>query len=246
MRRILIPALLACLCQAAAWAQPAPAEKTVSVGYYEFPPYSWTDGQGLPRGSILELTERLLRHAGYRGEYRSLPGARLYMALQNGSVQLWPGAGGKSELAGHTYEARNSLGEFNLVLYRRAETPAPRIPNDLRERNVIVISGYSYWKQINDMLADPALGVTTHRTSTHISALEMLQRKRGDFLLDYQAPVEQARKALALPPMPYTVLQQMQLRLIASRHVAGSQRLLDDLDRAYEDLQAAGENLELD
>ncbi|WP_313819306.1 hypothetical protein, partial [Cupriavidus sp.] len=42
-----------------------------------------------------------------------LPGARLYAGLRDGSVQLWAGAGGKSELAGHTYEARNSMGEFN-------------------------------------------------------------------------------------------------------------------------------------
>ena len=246
MRRTLLPALLGCLCQALAWAQPASTAPTISVGYYEFPPYSWTDEKGQPRGSILDLTERLLRHAGYQGEYRSLPGARLYMALQNGSVQLWPGAGGKSELVGHTYEARNSLGDLNLVLYRRKHTPAPRIPEDLRGRDVIVISGYSYWKQINDLLADPALGVISHRTSTHASALEMLQRKRGDFLINYQAPAEQARRDLGLPALPYTLLQQIQLRLIASRHVAGSQRLLDDLDRAYEELKANGEDLRLD
>ena len=36
------------------------------------------------------------------------------------------------------------------------------------------------------------------------------------------------------------------LRLIASRHAEGSRRLLDELDRAYEELQAAGEPLQLD
>ncbi|MFG0381515.1 substrate-binding periplasmic protein [Pseudomonas sp. zbq_18] len=246
MRSSLLTALLACLYSITCWAQPATDSQTINVGYYEFPPYSWTDDNGQPQGSILALTERLLRHAGYRGEYRSLPGARLYMALQNGSVQLWPGAGGKIELAGHTYEARNSLGDFNLVLYRRQDTPAPRIPEGLRGRDVILISGYSYWKQVNDMFADPNLGILTHRTSTHASALEMLLRKRGDFLLDYQAPVEQTRKSLGLSPLPYTLLQAMQLRLIASRHAPGSQRLLDDLDHAYEELRAAGEDLSLD
>src|SRR5690606_33831464 len=111
---------------------------------------------------------------------------------------------------------------------------------------MIVISGYSYWKPINQLLADPALGIRLHRTSTHASALEMLLRRRGDYLLDYQAPVEQVRKELGLSPLPYTVLQNMQLRLIASRRAEGSQRLLDDLDRAYEELQAAGEQLQLD
>ena len=242
MRRILFPALLAWLCCAGAQA----AEPSVNVGYYEFPPYSWTDDDGKPRGSILALTDRLLRHAGYRGHYRSLPGARLYAALRDGSVQLWPGAGGKTELAGHTYEARHAMGEFSLALYHRPDTPPPRIPDGLQGRAVIVISGYSYWKSVNDLLNDPALQISTHRTSTHASALAMLLRKRGDYLLDYQAPVEQVRKELGLSALPYTVLQSMQLRLIASRHAEGSRLLLDELDRAYEELQAAGEPLQLD
>jgi polar amino acid transport system substrate-binding protein len=245
MRRTLFPALLAWLCCAGALAQNAP-DPTVTVGFYEFPPYSWTDDDGKPRGSILALTDRLLRHAGYRGEYRSLPGARLYAGLRDGSVQLWAGAGGKTELIGHTYEARHSMGDLSLALYHRQDTPPPKIPEGLRAKGIIVISGYSYWKQINDLLADPTMGISTHRTSTHASALEMLLRKRGDYLLDYQAPVEQTRKALGLSPLPYTVLQHIQLRLIASRHAAGGQHLLDDLDRAYEELQAAGENLRLD
>ena len=42
MHRILFPALLAWLCCAGAQA----AEPSVNVGYYEFPPYSWTDDDG--------------------------------------------------------------------------------------------------------------------------------------------------------------------------------------------------------
>lgn len=245
MPRILLATLLVLLFGTTAHAQHRSTPSVVHVGYYEFPPYSWTDLDGQPRGSILALTERLLRQAGYRGEYRSLPGARLYAALRDGSVQLWPGAGGKSELEGHTFEARNSIGEISLALYRRADMPAPDIPADLRNRAVIVISGYSYWKPVNDLLADPALGITLHRTSTHASALEMLLRKRGDYLLDYQEPVEQTRKSLGLSPLPATVLQRTQLRLITSRHADGGQRLLQQLDAAYDQLRASGADLEL-
>lgn len=242
MRIFLLPALLAWLCHAPAFA----SEPTISVGYYEFPPYSWTDEHGAPRGSYLELTKRLLQHAGYRGEYRPLPGARLYAALQDGSVQLWPGAGGKSELVGHTFEARQILGELSLALYHRQDTPAPQLPHGLRDKRMIVISGYSYWKPVSDMLADPTLDLTIHRTSTHASALEMLMRNRGDYLLDYQGPVEQTRLGLGLAPLPHHTLQTVQLRLVASRHAPGSQQLLDELDRAYEALHAAGADLSLD
>src|SRR6218665_1895513 len=158
MRRTLLPALLAWLCWAGVLAENAAAEPVISVGYYEFPPYTWTDETGEPRGSVLALTERLLRHAGYRGEYRSLPGARLYAGLQDGSIQLWPGAGGKAELAEHTLESRNLIGEFNLALYYRPDTPPPDIPDGLVGGRLILINGYSYWKAINELIESPALG----------------------------------------------------------------------------------------
>src|SRR6218665_1164095 len=107
MSRSFFTALLALLCCACMTVRADDELRPVNVGYYEFPPYSWTDLDGQPRGSVLVLTERLLRHAGYRGKYRSLPGARLYAGLQDGSVQLWPGASGKTELRGHTLESRN-------------------------------------------------------------------------------------------------------------------------------------------
>ena len=152
----------------------------------------------------------------------------------------------RSELAAHTLEGRHTLSQINLNLYHRAGTPVPRIPDDLAGKALILIGGYSYWPNINAILENPALDLRLLRTSNHLSALEMLRRKRGDYLLDYQAPVEQVRKELGLSALPYTVLQSMQLRLIASRHAEGSRRLLDELDRAYEELQAAGEPLQLD
>ncbi|WP_447594018.1 substrate-binding periplasmic protein [Aquipseudomonas campi] len=238
MPRLIFTALLTFLCCAGAVAQTSPVPLTVNVGYYEFPPYSWTDRDGTPRGSVLELTDRLLRHAGYQGHYRSLPGARLYAGLQDGSIQLWPGAGGKAELAEHTLESRNLIGEFNLALYYRPDTPPPDIPDGLVGGRLILINGYSYWKAINELIESPALGLELHRTNTHAAALEMLLRKRGDYLLDYQTPVEQNRQRLGIEPLPFIVLQRLQSRFIVSRHTPGSEALVEALDRAYEELGA--------
>lgn len=219
------------------------AKPRIHIGYYEFPPYSYTDDQGHPSGSGLELTVRLLEKAGYQGEFRSYPGARLYSGLQDGSVQIWLGAPGKQELAGHTLEGRHLLGQITLNLYFRPGTPPPRLPDDLQGRGVILITGYSYWQDVKQWLEDPALHIIRHRTSSHTSALEMLQRQRGDYLLDYQAPVEQAKRALAMDDLPFIEVQRLPLRLIYSRHAPGAERLRDDLDRAYQQLQDAGEDL---
>lgn len=217
----------------------------VQVGFYEFPPHSYTDGQGRPQGAILHLTKRLLGHAGYQAELRSYPSARLYNGLRDGSVQIWPGAPGKPELAEHTLETRRQLGEIVLNLYFRRDTLLPRIPEDLQGRGVITINGYSYWPQTNALLQDPLLAIKQHRTTSHNAALEMLQRRRADFLLDYQTPVEQSRRHLGMRELPYVQLQRVPLKLIVSRHAPDAEALRDALDRAYQELQAAGEDLRL-
>jgi polar amino acid transport system substrate-binding protein len=217
----------------------------VQVGYYEFPPHSYTDNRGHAKGAILQLSKRLLEHAGYRAELRSYPSARLYNALQDGSVHVWPGAPGKLELREHTLETQTLLGEIVLNLYFRRDTLMPRLPEDLKGRGVIMINGYTYWQPVNEMLNDPRLAVEQHRTGTHTAALEMLQRRRGDFLLDYQTPVEQARRELGMVELPYVELQRLPLKLVVSNKAPGAEALRDALDRAYAELQAAGEDLRL-
>ncbi|MFI8381855.1 substrate-binding periplasmic protein [Pseudomonas sp. NPDC079086] len=246
MPRFLCLALAAALyCSSSLAALTDDSRPLVQIGYYEFPPYSYTDSRGRPKGAILQLSKRLLEHAGYRAKLRSYPSARLYNALQDGSVQVWPGAPGKIELREHTLETHTKLGEIVLNLYFRRDTLMPRLPDDLKGRGVIMISGYTYWQPVNTMLNDPQLAVEQHRTGTHTAALEMLQRRRGDFLLDYQTPVEQARKRLGMSELPYVELQRIPLKLIVSSKAPGAEALRDALDRAYAELQAAGEDLHL-
>ncbi len=247
MPKTICLALLAAFFCSLSVAETAPARPTptITVGFYEFPPYSYTDSQGRAKGAILDLVEHLLRQAGYRAQMRALPSARLYAGLQDGSVQLWPGAPGKPDLLGHTLVSRNKLGEISLNLYFRRDTLLPRIPEDLAGRGIILIGGYSYWKPITDFLDDPLLQMQQHRTSTHAAALEMLQRRRGDFLLDYQNPVETTRRRLGMNELPFVELQRLPLHLIISKHTPNGAALRDALDRAYEELEAAGEDLRL-
>jgi polar amino acid transport system substrate-binding protein len=247
MQKHFLLLLIAALLSVPGHAQTAAGEASpvIQVGFYEFPPHSYSDNQGRPHGAILKLTERLLTHAGYRTNIRSYPSARLYSDLKDGSVHIWPGAPGKPELASQTLETRTQLGEITLNLYFRRDTLLPRLPEDLAGRKVITITGYTYWQPINALLSDPTLAIEQQNTSTHTAALEMLQRRRGDFLLDYRTPVDQALRRLGMSELPFLQLQRIPLKLIISRQTPGAEALRDALDRAYEELRAAGEDLRL-
>jgi len=73
----------------------------------------------------------------------------------------------------------------------------------------------------------------------------MLRRKRGDYLLDYQIPVEQARQRLQMEELPYLRLTQVPIHFIVSRHAQDAEAVVTALDQAYESLRAAGEDLSL-
>ena len=234
---------------AAALAAPCVAssetQRTLTVGYYDFPPAIHSDAQGRPSGPLVDLTRRVLAHAGFEAQFRGLPSARLYGALQSGTVDLWPGAPGKPELLADTLEGRETLTHISLNLYHRPDTPPPSIPDSLRKRGVITIGGYNYLPQVNRMLHDPQLQILLHRTATHTSALEMLKHRRADYLLDYQAPVNQAMKQLGMEALPHVELHKVAIRFIVSRHAKDSQTVVDSLDRAYAEMATAGEDLSL-
>ncbi|MGY8822092.1 MAG: substrate-binding periplasmic protein [Pseudomonadales bacterium] len=221
------------------------APRTLTVGYYDFPPAIYSDAQGRPNGPLVDLTRRVLAHAGFQAQFRGLPSARLYAALQNGTVDIWPGAPGKPELQADTLEGRETLAQISLNLYHRPDTPRPTMPSSLRKRGVIIIGGYNYWPQVNQMLHDPQLQIRLHRTATHTSALEMLKHRRADYLLDYEVPVSQALNRLGMEALPHVELHKVAIRFIVSRHTKDSQAVVDSLDRAYAEMSAAGEDLEL-
>ncbi|MFL9814412.1 transporter substrate-binding domain-containing protein [Stutzerimonas sp. VN223-3] len=219
--------------------------RTLTVGYYDFPPAIYSDAQGRPQGPLVNLVHRVFTQSGYRARFRALPSARLYAALKDGSIDLWPGAPGKPELAADTLVGQETLAQISLNLYHRPDTPPPQVPKSLAKRGVIVINGYNYWPAVNQMLHDPQLDIRLHRTSSHASALEMLRHRRADYLLDYQIPVNQALQRLGMQALPHVEIHKMPIRFIVSRRLTDSQAVIDALDRAYAEMAAAGEDLSL-
>lgn len=148
------------------------------VGYLEFPPLSYTDNQGQARGEIIMMIRQLLQQAGYPAEFRSLPGARLYKGLVDGSIQLSGGSPGVPQLQGHILESRHPLGTVDINLYHRPDTAAPVLPQGLRGKHLLLINGYAYRPPISDWLNDSSLDLQLSRSSSHQSALAMLMRQR--------------------------------------------------------------------
>jgi len=206
--------------------------QTLVVGYYEFPPISYTDEQGRSQGSALSYAQHVLNELGYHVEFRALPSARLYKDLISGEVNIWMGALGKTELKSHTLESRHVIDKIRLALYYHPGEAAPSLPHDLRNKKIIAIKGYSYWEKVNNWLNDRNLNTQLVLASSHTSAIAMLLKKRGDFLLSYQEPMTFSKEKLGIISLeiPFLELQQIPFSFIVSKQSQYSQALLQSID----------------
>lgn len=219
----------------------AQGRQLITVGYYEFPPASYTDSSNNPAGHIIELGRTLLTDAGYDVDFKALPSARLYSELISGDIDVWLGAPNKPELAGHTLESSKILGEITLAVYYHPDSKPPRLPDDLKDKKIILIGGYSYWPPVTHWLADKSLNLTLTRTSQHASAIAMLMRKRGDYLFDYLEPMRDTQQKLGLDELslPYVIIHSTTATFIISKRAHNAEKILADLDAQFESFSSS-------
>lgn len=214
----------------------AQAKQLITVGYYEFPPASYTDSANNPAGYTLELGRKLLTRAGYEVAFKALPSARLYAELISGDIDLWLGAPNKPELAGHTLESTRVIGEVTLAVFYHPKAKPPRLPDDLKDKKIILIGGYSYWPPASQWLTDSSLNLKLTRTSQHTSAIAMLMRKRGDYLFDYLEPMKYAQEQLGLHDLslPYIKIHSASATFILSKQTLNAAKVFADLEAQFD------------
>ncbi|WP_372994363.1 substrate-binding periplasmic protein [Marinobacter sp.] len=170
-------------------AQEGTDRKTLRVAYLEFPPVTYQEADGTPAGSFIELTRKIAAEAGYEPEFLYLPVSRVYLYLGNGAIDVWPGVTEVPSLQGNVLETWVSPSAVNLSAWYLDGTPALTNLEQLRGKRVIVIGGYTYAGLLPWLEADSDIRVT--EAPNHRSAVDMLTRKRGDYLLDYRQPVRE-------------------------------------------------------
>lgn len=222
----------------------ADSKPVVQVAFMDFPGYSQLDPSGQATGKAVELVRKLLDEAGYEAQARILPAARIWLGLESGEVHLWPGVLNKPGLDEHTLLTGRDLGQVNINLYYLPGKPTPQWPRGLRGNSLIMITNFTYTNALKNTLLDPELDLTIYKSSSHKGAVEMLQRGRGDYLLDYRAQVDVVLAQLEDVRLQHIEVAVQPMRLVLSRHSGFAEQLRMDLDAAFDRLRAQG--IELD
>ncbi|WP_148864700.1 substrate-binding periplasmic protein [Marinobacter fonticola] len=227
--------VLICLYSATAWSQ----RPTLRIGYVEFPPYEFQDAQGNAAGSFIELTRRVAAEAGYRTEFIYLPPSRLYLYLREGRIDVWPGLTYIPTLQDHVLVSESIPLRIELSAWHLKGTPPVRQFDDLRNRPLILVSGYTYGGLASYL--NQQSGTRLSYSATHESAVDMLRLARGDYLIDYREPIEALGRTEPMADLRQSFLLETVATWLFSLKDEHARQFQADFDAAYQRLQARDE-----
>ncbi|WP_339801331.1 transporter substrate-binding domain-containing protein [uncultured Marinobacter sp.] len=213
--------------------------RVLTVGYVDFPPYQFRDANGEPAGLFVELTRQVATEAGYRLEFLHLPTARVYYFLEIGAIDLWQGFANNPAVADSVLESRSRPLRVEYGVWHRSHVPGPEHFEDLKQRLLIRITGYNYAGLARFL--DEAEDYRSTGTVNHNTAVEMLKRDRGDYVLGYREPMLEALKLNPVDDVLYVPMWVREAAWLFSIAGGDASRWRQAFDDAWQSLAEKGQ-----
>ncbi len=215
------------------------ANQPVLLGYAEFLPFTYTDSEGRPQGSLIEMVRTVAAGAGLDLETRAVPAPSLYPAIADGSLHLFMGLTTPPEFQGTTLVGESVIARIELDVYAMDETPPVQHMEELAGRTVIVHAGYSYagWRPF---LENPANRVTLISVDSAEQGLSALRNRRDTFLLEYTLPMKLALAGRTLPNLKATPMSVVEAHFVVSKKAPDAADVLARLEHSFQRLRSAG------
>ncbi|WP_448189062.1 substrate-binding periplasmic protein [Azospirillum sp. sgz301742] len=212
----------------------------IKVGYVEFPPYTYTYTEdGKPKGSLIEMLEKVAADQGVAFKAESAPARRIFSGILEGEFHLFMGVKNVKDFEGATLASAAPIGKIELNAYALGEAPAVKTKEDLSGKAAVVLTGYSYggWRP---WLEDPANKVMLVEARTAEQALNLLQAGRAPVLLQYSLPMQQALAGKTLAELKATQISSLDVYFVVSKKTPDAEAVLQKLEAGYAKLKAAG------
>jgi polar amino acid transport system substrate-binding protein len=222
----------------------AAESQTIRMGYIEFTPVFYTDADGVPQGLLVDLARQVVPEAGYQLKMESLPVKRMANGLIKGDIDLWAGLKTLEGFEGNTLAGDSILLKICLNAYALGEDPAIYKKEDLNQKMIIGLRGFSYGGWIT-YLKDPANEIDFIEVYSHESALKVLERnnKTGTkcYLLDYEQPVNKVLRTYPVANLRKNPLSCLDAYFVVSKKTPNAKTVLERLESTYKELKKRGE-----
>ncbi len=216
-----------------------PLTSPLRVGVLHIPPLAEVRSPTNTSGPLIDYMHRLLQSAGVAYRMEGFPARRLYRNLAAGESQFWVGIKNVPEYEGKVLYSEQPIYSLHLRLYRLPGSPEIRQLSALQTQRLIVIRGYSYGGLLEPLKQRP-MGLQWKDANTNYKALEMLQLRRGDYLLSYAEPIEQLLQQRP-QRLEHEVLQELPMYLVLSRTTPHAESLMARLNQVASNMRLSGE-----
>jgi polar amino acid transport system substrate-binding protein len=211
----------------------------LKTAYVEFPPFTYTDTDGSPKGNLIDLLAKVSADAGLTYTAESAPARRLFQGVADGSYDLFLGIKTPEVFQGTTVIGQSVIARIDLHAYGIGQVPVIKAREDLSGKKVIVLTGYSYggWRAYMD---DPANKVEVIEARTPEQALQLLTAGRAPVLLQYSLPMAQATDGRTVTDLKSTLISSLDCYFAVSAKRPDAAETVAKLDGSFYKLKAAG------
>lgn len=217
------------------WPIPAHAHEPLpllNAGYITFPPIAYMDDNGKAQGTIIKLTNQLAADSGYRLNWINYPINRIYHSLKSGDIDFWPGSPNVPALQDFTLSSKPLGISVKLCAFSLENSKTITAIEQLGDKQLVLIRGYTYRDQLKAIFENnPHQPIVA---PNHPAAMELLHRGRGEYLISYSHPMQEAMKDYPLQDAHCDTLDDWPLVYVISRRNPNAQLIADTFDAAYE------------
>jgi len=198
---------------------------------YAYPDISvWTtqrDAEGKLKNPLVRLAGPLFEKAGIPWHPQDYPAKRMFENLRNG-VSKFSMLVNAPALKGCCLVSKAPVAVVELRVYSRGNSAAINKRDDLLDKDVITIRGYSY-AGIKRFITQNKISYS--EAGDHHAAFAMLEAGRADYVIDYANPAEEVLQASPIKDIKFETMSQAKVHLILSKAYPDAENVMAKLEK---------------
>lgn len=151
----------------------------LKFAFSHMPSFTYCTGSEINKGVFFEVGILIARESGYKPIPSCYPAVRLYKNIGNGASDVMFGIREADSLQGNAIFSKRKYATVELMVYSADNFPVPQSFEDLRNKELATILGYSYGK-LWPFIQDKRNNIKIHTVNSHRSAFTMLKSGRAD------------------------------------------------------------------
>lgn len=220
-------------------------ELVLKVGYFDFPGLTYVDENGEAAGFVNDITIKTLENTDLKYTIDIYPPARFYEYLANGKIDIFNGLSSIPAVATSCFSSKIPLFPLEMRIYQINDRQPIEKKEDLVGHSVILVRGFTY-KDWGAWIRDERNKVHFYEAESHEAAFKMLQRGRAEYLLNYRYIDEEVLNNINIPGLIIKPLFRWYCYFNVNMNTPNAKKILEKLERSYEDLIKSGKMRKFD